>query len=157
MDHLPIELKRIIYSFGYPAHRTYTKHICFIINKKKEILNYNIELVNSDIESFRMAGIEEIIELLIISIYDSKKHKLFNQCIKCYCCTKHCNKRPKNIFTDELTYTENYNTTCNCSCRSFARLMKNIYDDVENVKGHMNSTTYEYYSQRSNLNNWFIE
>jgi len=162
---LPIELKRIIFSFGYAQYRTYLKTICYTINYKSFKFNHNIDLLNGDINRYYTEGPYDLINIyplriiILLGLSNNKQLKLFNQCIKCYCCTRHCNRRPTSIHRDVFTYTENYedDPICQCSCRQNARYIKEMYHHTDYYKEHIPSHLIDYYTQNSDLNNLFIE
>ena len=162
LNVLPEDVLRNIYSFGSVTHRNQTKRICGEINNNHYLLQYNILLIEEDIVKFHNFNNEntlpkniEPIELLFdyLSVIMSKEKvvKLFKQCNKCYCCNKHCNKRPININEEEVSDTENFGCKCGCKCRQMSRIMKRIYN-----KNVVNKDA-GYYLKRSSINNLFIE
>jgi len=123
---LPDDVMRHIYSFGYSDHRTNMKQICEKLERGK-IVNYNIEMIKNEYNSGNYLNLENVLAKLHPTILA----KLFIQCSHCNCCTKHCNKRPKYLLIEQLSYTENYDTGCLCTCRQMARFIKrmdNKYD-----------------------------
>lgn len=165
LKELPIEIKRIIFSFGYAQYRKYLKTICYTINFKRFRFNYNTDLLNNDITRFyderpiNFINMYPLRIIILMGLSNNRQVKLFNQCIKCCCCTKHCNRRPSSIHRDVYTYTENYDDDpiCECSCRQNARYIKEMYNQTEYYKKHLPSEIIDYYTQNSDLNNLFIE
>jgi MinD superfamily P-loop ATPase len=123
MNHLPEEIQRHIFSFGYAEHRKYMKQLCKKLERDK-VLQYNIDVLTSQ---YNWGGISSF-EALLKEVDPDILEKLFNQCVRCNCCTRHCNKRPIYIDSSELTFTENYDDTCHCKCRQVSRQIVKAYD-----------------------------
>lgn len=114
------DLKRYIYSFGYPSHRVFMRQICNELNttltEPTEILGWPEE--SNDGESLccfvnRTYTKQQIVEL-------------FNAYRWCYCCTRHSYYKP-TLFSAEKNdkldpnphYT--YQEECQCNCRNTCR------------------------------------
>jgi len=129
---LPYDVTRHIYSFGYPEHRQYMKQLCEKIERGK-VLDYNINIITNQ-HRYGRISFEELLKEVDPDILE----KLFNQCVRCNCCTKHCNKRPKYLFGEELNRAENYDVNCPCKCRQFSRSIKKCYEYADNGYATLN-------------------
>ena len=123
MNKLPEDLQRHIFSFGYSDHRKHMKQICEKLERGK-ILNYNIDVLTSQYNYGNIPSLEYLLREVDPNILE----RLYNQCVRCNCCTKHCNKRGKYIGSTLLTFTENYDVGCNCKCRQMSRFIERAYD-----------------------------
>ena len=113
---LPEDVVQHIMSYGYKEHKEYMKDICVKLDRSR-ILNQNIEIIEYEYQ-FCGTSYQE----MLINTDKFILLKLFRQCIRCNCCTRHCHKRPKYL-DNTLTYTENYNDGCTCKCRQLARFI----------------------------------
>ena len=123
MEQLPEEIRRHIFSFGYAEYRKYMKNVCEKIERDK-VLHYHIDVLTTQYNCGGISNLEKLLKEVDPDILE----KLFNQCVRCNCCTKHCNKRPKYIDGVELTFTENYDVGCKCKCRQMSRFIRRTYE-----------------------------
>ena len=169
LKSLPEDILRKIYSFGSVQNRIQTQSICQSIIHHHFVLQHNIDLIDEDIIKWNNIYVDfpdnienpsSLYAYLSIVISKQKTIKLFNQFIKCYCCNRHRNRRPIKINTNELSYSENYETVhnCACRCRQFARKMKQVY--IKHTWKIINKIQYkneEQYLNESSINKSFIE
>lgn len=131
---LPLDVIRLICSFGYPEHKTYMKEVCAEVRHQLSVLNHNMGLLQKEkLKMILPTGTQWFLK------YEADKnvlHDFFQQCIRCCCCSKHCNNRPTNYLTDEVSVGENFSSgePCHCKCRSISRdikraLYENYYPD----------------------------
>jgi hypothetical protein len=162
---LPEDILRKIYSFGSVNNRIQTRQICQSIIHHHFALKRNIELIEEDVTKWNniyydfpdnIENPSSLYSYLSIVISKQRTIKLFNQFIKCYCCNRHRNRRPIKINTDELSYSENYETinNCACRCRQFARKIKLVYNKHNNKIKYKNE---EQYLNESSIYKEFIE
>lgn len=121
---LPLDVIRLICSFGYPKHKQYMNEICSYMRMKTEILDLNLSILKEEYHKFYA---NDGMECFLTCEADEEVLKdLFKQCTKCCCCSKHCHNRPTNYYTDEQSVGENINENCPCSCRSISRYINRV-------------------------------
>jgi len=123
IQQMPEDVKRHIFTFGYVEHRKHMKKLCEKLQRDK-VLQYNINVI---VTQYNSGGISNMVRLLK-EVDPDILEKLFNQCVRCNCCTKHCNKRPIYIGAKTLSVAENYHVECECRCRQMARMIERAYD-----------------------------
>uniref|UniRef100_A0A6C0ETP5 Uncharacterized protein n=1 Tax=viral metagenome TaxID=1070528 RepID=A0A6C0ETP5_9ZZZZ len=147
IKELPIEIVRTIYSYGYIGHNIYMKNLCDQIDKTK-VFRYNCHILFEDhvkhnqTPSFYTTSIPQYNSF---ALSEHVKINLFKQAIRCYCCNRHCNKRPnikninEQIHYNELysdSYYESFVSNCGCYCRHIARSMKHALTTNNNDMFH---------------------
>jgi len=137
---LPEDVVRHIMSYGYKEHKEYMKEICVKLDRST-ILNKNFEIIENEFQNTHSDFTQ-----LLMDVDKNILVKLFKQCTRCNCCTRHCHKRPKylkgTISKDILTYTENYNDGCICKCRQLSRFICEAYP--YSCKGNYSNINYEF-------------
>ena len=117
------DLLRQIYSFGYPEHRTFTKHLQTEIQSKAQefVEHFQRTRDGSDIVSYVLGQSIDTIENELITYK------------RCFCCARHNNDKPiltccAYILTRSSYFMrtgpsvfENTITECHCPCRSLSR------------------------------------
>ena len=132
IKELPIDVVRIINSYGYIGHKIYMKELCKQINITKNF-RYNCHILFKDHVKHNQTPhyyTTPIPEYDTLALLEHVKIKLLKQANRCFCCNRHCNKRPNlsNINeSDEINesyYEAFYESNCGCYCRHIARSMK---------------------------------
>lgn len=133
----PLDVIRLIYSFGYPKYKKYMSEICSQISFPR--LEYNLYMLKA--EYYKFNNDQAMIWFFTNEVDEEVIKDLFKQCTKCCCCSKHCHNRPTNYYTDEVSVGENFTTDeiCNCGCRSISRDIKRINSDNHKSR-HIRST-----------------
>lgn len=121
LRNFPLDIARLICSFGYPEQTQYMKEIIFSIDTMS-LLQYNIKLMYEDCFVFQRKSGYGILTFFEKAVKNEVLDDLFIQCSKCTCCTRHCHNRPIN-YKGDLSQTENYHTDCDCTCRHISRLI----------------------------------
>ena len=133
--NFPEDIQRHIFSFGYVEHRKYMKHLCEKLERGK-VLQHNIDILVNEFNDGDNPSLSHLLKKVDTDILD----KLFNQCVRCNCCTKHCNKRPIYIGGKTLSCTENYDVGCYCKCRQLSRFIQRSYDYYDGGYCKLNDT-----------------
>jgi hypothetical protein len=128
LKDFPLDIARLICSFGYPEYKEHINEICHQIthHTSSGLLQYNLNLLYHDYLLLNHLYDICIQEFLTYAIESEVLEDLFIQCTKCCCCSKHCHNKPTNYYTDEVSIGENFNESepCSCTCRQLARMIK---------------------------------
>jgi len=110
------DLLRLIYSFGDPTHREFTRNLKIELKSKAREIYYYFQANRGKYKDIYMYlekhSKQEIEEYL----------KTFK---RCFCCTRHSNQMPilsntKVVITGHSVF-ENHPKKCDCPCRSLSR------------------------------------
>lgn len=126
IKELPIDIVRIINSYGYIGHKIYMKELCKQINITKNF-RYNCHILFEDHVNHNQTPhyyTTPIPEYNTLALSEQVKIKLLKQANRCFCCNRHCNKRPNLLNINESYYEAFYESNCGCNCRHIARSMK---------------------------------
>ena len=108
------DLKRHIFSFGYPEHIEFTKSLT-------EILTIDCKPF---IERFNEDRGDRCIRQYLQEEYTPNELVLWiNYFARCRCCTRHCHDKPF-VCKNQIIYTPEGDVTdreCKCHCRCLAR------------------------------------
>lgn len=118
------DLKRLIFSFGYPEHIEFTKSLTDILK----------------VDSYQFADRyyenqnDRCLYDYIVEEFTSKELiEWINYFARCHCCTRHSHDKPRVIKRD-IVFTPRINTTdyeCECPCRSLGRNCARVFQDNE--------------------------
>lgn len=114
------DIKRHIYSFGYPKHRIYMKEICKRINTPYDF----IYQLNREWDGYDALSMTQYLHTRY-SYIELKQLYLITK--RCNCCTRHSYYKPNlcaiqlNAKTNPNPHYSIYSTTCVCHCRSLSR------------------------------------
>jgi hypothetical protein len=124
------DIKRVIYSFGYPEHRFYMKDL-------STRLNTNLEPIKeiSDAWEYDQGEIGNSMSYYIQCRFTKDQMiQMYHKTRRCYCCTRHAHYKPdllrrelnsNNSPNDQPEYS--YNEECYCNCRHMCRHVYRAY------------------------------
>jgi hypothetical protein len=125
------DLKRHIFSFGYPGHRNHMNALCKEV-RHETVSRYGKELLTSVPRYyFQCLGKrEDILNDLL----------LFFRCNRCQCCSRHCHRKPAIIIDhphgfmflegeEKRVPEDKFVDLCDCYCRRNMRRMVQDYSD----------------------------
>jgi hypothetical protein len=115
------DLKRHIFSFGYPEHRTFTRSL-------KESLHVDCKWVEWMRE--KNQGDRCMEQYLLDEYTDIELMKCMRYLNRCRCCTRHSHFKPYmdgNEIRMPINDTRSFNRECHCPCRFLARAMATAY------------------------------
>jgi hypothetical protein len=120
-----------ICSFGYPEYKEHMNKICYQLTHYTGygLLEYNLYLLHEDyIYLYGINYVRCMVDFLHYAVDNEVLEKLFIQCTKCCCCSKHCHNRPTNYYSDEVSIGENFEPSeqCHCNCRQLSRSIKRV-------------------------------
>lgn len=137
------DIKRLIFSFGYPKHRKYMKEIIFHFRKEKYKVKKQIEYLELDYMLYNDIYYEYPDNFIYDVLNRDLQIKLLKQFMKCYCCNRHIQNRP--YYKGNILYYSHNNLfyedeTCDCKCRYYSRL---LYNSIQyNNPSPINSKCY---------------
>ena len=132
---LPLDVIRLICSFGYPEHKQYMHQICAQLRYHLSgLLQHNLYVLKKEL--LKMVTHTSAKTFLKYEADRTVLHDFLQQCVRCCCCSKHCHNRPTNSFTDEVSVGENSSTECPCKCRSISRDIKRAVDEEYHPNYH---------------------
>lgn len=121
------DIKRYIYSFGYPEHRIYMKAICQQINTPYDFISQ----LYREWDGYVALSMTQYLHTRYSSC---ELHHLYLITKRCNCCTRHSYYKPNLSAIQQNTktnpnphYSIIYSTTCSCHCRSLSRQIYNAY------------------------------
>ena len=114
------DLLRLIYSFGDPTHRKFTRNLALDIqaNPRQFSKKYQ-ETKCTHTNSYSM-------DKYLYMYSTSKIEQYLHTYKRCFCCTRHNKEKPilfgKNIVITHPSVFENVEGECDCPCRSLSRI-----------------------------------
>ena len=130
------DLVRLIFSFGDPLHRVWTRHIGDVFKDENDIRTFNMDCIEDDYALYVDNNMYHAgFDMLLSDLFSRKQLKcLLIQMIRCRCCTRHSNSKPKiinKVIEYEPDETKYYNhRDCNCRCRHMARHMWHTIHEI---------------------------
>jgi len=125
MEQMNSDLKRLIYSFGYPEHRVYMKEIVEYFKHQAFKREHNLKCIRRDFQvNIHVSPCP--LRQLLPELFNITQHEiLLNQMIDCRCCTNHSHSKPvrggDGYYTSEAPKTQKED--CSCGCRNMARIL----------------------------------
>ena len=113
------DLLRHIYSFGDPSHRAFTKNLQWDLKAYPELFEERyIERKLKDCISYS-------IQEYLYEFSDDQLEYYLRQYKRCFCCTRHSTDKPIWIMRQGIirgpSVFQNYESDCNCCCRTLTR------------------------------------
>jgi len=119
------DLIRLIYSFGYPEHRTYMNEIVSHFDENNFKIENNIKCIRRDYNIY--CGLTEYpssLDMFITDLFSKEEqHILLKQMLSCRCCSRHSHSKPHNliIYCCDVVEETSTDVHCHCSCRHLSR------------------------------------
>lgn len=125
------DIKRVIYSFGYPEHRCYMKEISTRLNTNLESIKAIIDACEDEQDDQDDNSMSYYIKC---RFKKDQMIQMYHQTRRCYCCTRHANYKP-DLFRGDLNSNKSpndpqehsYNEECYCYCRHMCRYVYRVY------------------------------
>ena len=118
------DLLRLIYSFGDPEHRKFTRNLQSEIQSTSEEFDHAVQAY---IKENKYCSVKEY--LLQYSPEMIKKE--LSSYKRCFCCTRHSKNIPilsnNTIIIREQSVFENNDTTCQCHCPCPCRSLSRVF------------------------------
>jgi hypothetical protein len=119
-----MDLRRMIFSFGSPEHRTHMKEIVGYFRRKKKYTQFNIHRLCADWKCYRTYHPNRHLDQMIPTIFtEEEQDTLLYQMIDCKCCTRHTHGKPVRSHLWESEYNSVNTDGCLCYCRHMARVL----------------------------------
>lgn len=121
-----MDLRRLIYSFGYPQHRNHMNHIARYFRQKKRNTQFNIRCLRRDFALYNSDHhyISSLDQMLPDLLTFEEQYYLLNQMMDCRCCTRHSYGKPvRSMLWIEENMGRGDNVECSCWCRHMSRIL----------------------------------